>query len=77
MRPAHRLMLARYDGPGTIEERMRRHGEPIRYGYVRGRWPLSAYQNVYAAIAGSAEMAERGSPVQPRADHLAARARRR
>ncbi len=58
----HRLMLACYDGPGTIEEHMRRHGEPIRYGYVRGRWPLSAYQNVYAAIAGSAEMASAGRP---------------
>ncbi len=57
-----RLMLARFEGPGTIEDHMRRHGEAIRYGYVRGRWPLAAYQNVYATVPGSAEMASAGRP---------------
>ncbi|MDQ4085185.1 MAG: S-adenosylmethionine:tRNA ribosyltransferase-isomerase, partial [Actinomycetota bacterium] len=39
-----------------------RHGHPIRYGYVRGRWPLSALQNVYADTPGSAEMPSAGRP---------------
>nr|WP_267471319.1 S-adenosylmethionine:tRNA ribosyltransferase-isomerase [Actinomarinicola tropica] len=38
------------------------HGRPIRYGYVEDRWPLSAYQNVYAREPGSAEMASAGRP---------------
>ena len=57
-----RLMLARFDGPGPIEDYLRRHGEPIRYGYVRERWPLDAYQNVYATTLGSAEMPSAGRP---------------
>jgi S-adenosylmethionine:tRNA ribosyltransferase-isomerase len=39
-----------------------RHGRPIRYGYVRGEWPLSALQNVYADTPGSAEMPSAGRP---------------
>jgi S-adenosylmethionine:tRNA ribosyltransferase-isomerase len=39
-----------------------RHGHPIRYRYVRGRWPLSALQNVYADTPGSAEMPSAGRP---------------
>ena len=38
------------------------HGAPIRYGYLSGRFPLAAYQNVYAAEPGSAEMASAGRP---------------
>ena len=57
-----RLMLARLDGPGTIRDLLRFHGEPIRYGYVPRAWPLEAYQNVYARIPGSAEMPSAGRP---------------
>ncbi|HEY2319122.1 MAG TPA: S-adenosylmethionine:tRNA ribosyltransferase-isomerase [Solirubrobacteraceae bacterium] len=57
-----RLMLARLGGPGTVEDLLRHHGDPIRYGYVPDRWPLSAYQNVYARIPGSAEMPSAGRP---------------
>jgi S-adenosylmethionine:tRNA ribosyltransferase-isomerase len=41
---------------------LRRHGRPIRYGYVDGEWPLSAYQTVFAREAGSAEMPSAGRP---------------
>jgi S-adenosylmethionine:tRNA ribosyltransferase-isomerase len=58
-----RLWLSRYDGPGTVQELMEHHGEPIRYGYVERPWPLSAYQNVYATVPGSAEMPSAGRPV--------------
>jgi S-adenosylmethionine:tRNA ribosyltransferase-isomerase len=42
-----------------------RHGRPIRYGYVPERWPLSAYQNVYGTVPGSAEMPSAGRPFTP------------
>jgi S-adenosylmethionine:tRNA ribosyltransferase-isomerase len=61
-----RLMLARLDGPGTVEDLLRHHGEPIRYGYVCHPWPLAAYQNVYARIPGSAEMPSAGRPLTHR-----------
>jgi S-adenosylmethionine:tRNA ribosyltransferase-isomerase len=60
-----RLMLARFRGPGTVEGYLARHGAPIRYGYVRESWPLSAYQNVYATTPGSAEMPSAGRPFTP------------
>lgn len=41
-------------------------GEPIRYGYVRGRWPLSYYQTMFAVEPGSAEMPSAGRPFTPR-----------
>jgi S-adenosylmethionine:tRNA ribosyltransferase-isomerase len=44
----------------TVLELLWRLGEPIRYGYVDRRWPLDAYQNVYATTPGSAEMPSAG-----------------
>ena len=38
------------------------HGTPIGYGYLRGTFPLSAFQTVYATDPGSAEMASAGRP---------------
>ncbi len=55
-----RLMLARFHEP--LEPYLHDHGEPIRYGYVSDKWPLSAYQNVYATTPGSAEMPSAGRP---------------
>ncbi len=57
-----RLMLARYRGPGDLEEYLERHGQPIRYGYLSRTWPLPTYQNVYATVPGSAEMPSAGRP---------------
>ena len=57
-----RLWLARLDLPQPLETYLAEHGQPIRYGYVPRRWPLSAYQNVYALEPGSAEMASAGRP---------------
>jgi S-adenosylmethionine:tRNA ribosyltransferase-isomerase len=42
-----------------------RHGEPIRYPYVPARWPLSAYQTVFASVPGSAEMPSAARPFTP------------
>jgi S-adenosylmethionine:tRNA ribosyltransferase-isomerase len=41
------------------------HGRPIKYGYVRGSWPITTYQNVYANEPGSAEMPSAGRPFTP------------
>lgn len=61
-----RLMLARYlDTATTVDDHLNRYGEPIRYGYVTERWPLDAYQNVYATTPGSAEMPSAGRPFTP------------
>jgi S-adenosylmethionine:tRNA ribosyltransferase-isomerase len=42
------------------------HGVPIRYGYVRRDWPLSAYQTVFGVEPGSAEMPSAGRPFTAR-----------
>jgi S-adenosylmethionine:tRNA ribosyltransferase-isomerase len=60
-----RLWLARVHGTGPMHRYLARHGRPIRYGYVPERWPLSTYQNAYATVPGSAEMASAGRPFTP------------
>ena len=60
-----RLWVARLQIEGELHSYLGRHGTPIRYPYVRGSWPLSDYQNVYASEAGSAEMASAGRPFTP------------
>lgn len=42
-----------------------RYGRPITYRYLRGRWPLEAYQTVFAREPGSAEMPSAGRPFTP------------
>jgi len=41
---------------------LHRHGRPIAYAYVEGRWPLATYQTVFARHPGSAEMPSAGRP---------------
>ncbi|HEY7147064.1 MAG TPA: S-adenosylmethionine:tRNA ribosyltransferase-isomerase [Streptosporangiaceae bacterium] len=42
-----------------------RHGIPIRYSYVRKDWPIQAYQTVFGARPGSAEMPSASRPFTP------------
>lgn len=42
-----------------------RHGEPIRYSYVPRRWPIEAYQTIFATWPGSAEMPSAARPFTP------------
>jgi S-adenosylmethionine:tRNA ribosyltransferase-isomerase len=61
--PGSRLWLTDLDLAGTaggVLAYLAAFGRPIRYGYVPHPWPLSAYQNVYARVPGSAEMASAG-----------------
>jgi S-adenosylmethionine:tRNA ribosyltransferase-isomerase len=57
-----RLWVARLHVPEPLHTYLAVHGEPIRYRYVRGSWPLASYQNVYATEPGSAEMPSAGRP---------------
>ena len=82
-----RLWVAQVTVPAPLPAYLSTHGRPIRYGYVRGEWPISAYQNVYVTEPGSAEMPSAGRPFSPevitpprrpgRRRHAAAAAHRR
>lgn len=56
----NRLWRARVDGP--LEEHRCRFGRPIAYGYLPRRYPLSAYQTIFAGRPGSAEMPSAARP---------------
>lgn len=47
---------------GDLDRRLREDGRPIAYGYLDRRYPLDAYQTVFATHPGSAEMASAGRP---------------
>jgi S-adenosylmethionine:tRNA ribosyltransferase-isomerase len=60
--PSETLWLATLNLPYLIDDYLARYGFPIRYNYVKDRWPLSYYQTVYATESGSAEMPSAGRP---------------
>ena len=62
--PSETLWLTRIDFPQDedADDYLARYGFPIRYNYVKERWPLDYYQTVYATEAGSAEMPSAGRP---------------
>jgi S-adenosylmethionine:tRNA ribosyltransferase-isomerase len=60
-----RLWVAKVETPDPLHTYLAVHGRPIAYGYVRGHWPISAYQNVYVTEPGSAEMPSAGRPFTP------------
>jgi S-adenosylmethionine:tRNA ribosyltransferase-isomerase len=45
---------------------LQREGRPIAYDHVRGLWPLSDYQTIFAEHPGSAEMASASRPFSHR-----------
>lgn len=59
---SRRLWVARFRLRGTVEDLLRRHGRPIRYRYVGRDWTLEAYQSVFSAEPGSAEMPSAARP---------------
>jgi S-adenosylmethionine:tRNA ribosyltransferase-isomerase len=64
--PSETLWLAKLIFPYQVDDYLERHGFPIRYNYVKEKWPLSFYQTVYATEPGSAEMPSAGRPFTPR-----------
>jgi S-adenosylmethionine:tRNA ribosyltransferase-isomerase len=64
--PAHpRLWNARLRVDGDVLGYLAYAGAPIRYRYVRERFPLAAYTTVFARVPGSAEMPSAGRPFTP------------
>jgi S-adenosylmethionine:tRNA ribosyltransferase-isomerase len=57
-----RLWRAEVDLPFDVPRYLARHGAPIAYDYVAGRWPLENYQTVFAQDPGSAEMPSAARP---------------
>lgn len=57
-----RLWRCRIDVHGDVVDYLWAHGHPIGYSYLRGSWPLSAYQTDFAWTPGSAEMPSAGRP---------------
>jgi S-adenosylmethionine:tRNA ribosyltransferase-isomerase len=57
-----RLWEAELACPGGVTAYAAEFGAPIRYGYVRERWPLYMYQTMFAMEPGSAEMPSAGRP---------------
>src|SRR5581483_5451805 len=55
-----RLWIASLRLPCPLGTYLETYGYPIRYSYVAQRWPIEAYQTVYAAEPGSAEMPSAG-----------------
>lgn len=51
---------------GDVDATMAQYGQPIRYGYVQETYPLAAYQTIFAAVPGSAEMPSAAQPFTPR-----------
>jgi S-adenosylmethionine:tRNA ribosyltransferase-isomerase len=65
-KPSKILWLAKIEFPQDVDQYLTRYGFPIRYNYVKERWPLSFYQTVYATESGSAEMPSAGRPFTSR-----------
>lgn len=61
-----RLWYAWFDLPLPMSDYLVRNGEPIRYGYVTERFPLTDYQTIFAREPGSSEMPSAARPFTPR-----------
>jgi S-adenosylmethionine:tRNA ribosyltransferase-isomerase len=57
-----RLAVAHLELDAPVEEYLDRYGHPVQYGYLSRRFPLEAFQTVFAREPGSAEMASAGRP---------------
>jgi len=60
-----RLWVASLDLPEALLPYLDQYGFPIRYAYVREKWPISYYQTVYSTEVGSAEMPSAGRAFTP------------
>ena len=57
-----RLWEAELTCPSSVMAYAAEFGAPIRYAYVRERWPLYMYQTMFGMEPGSAEMPSAGRP---------------
>jgi len=61
-RAPSRLWRVALSRPVDAAEYLARHGRPIGYGYLAGRFPLAYSQTIFATEPGSAEMPSAGRP---------------
>ena len=60
---SRRLWVAKLTVPApAVGDYLSRHGQPIRYPYIRDAWPIDAYQSVFSVVPGSAEMPSAARP---------------
>lgn len=65
--PLHpRLWYTWFQLPSPMYAYLGQFGEPIRYRYVTGHFPLSDYQTLFARQPGSSEMPSAARPFTPR-----------
>ena len=62
----NRLWRGTVSVPGRLQPYLERHARPISYGYLKDRFPLAAYQTIFAVHPGQRRDAERRPPVQCR-----------
>ena len=63
---SRRLWLADFRSDAPLHDYLQRWGRPIRYSYVDDSYSIDAYQTVFAAMPGSAEMPSAGRPFSER-----------
>ncbi len=61
----NRLWRGQVRVPGRLLTYRHRHARPISYGYLSDRFPIEAYQTIFARHPGSAEMPSAGRPFSP------------
>jgi S-adenosylmethionine:tRNA ribosyltransferase-isomerase len=61
-----RLWLAHLELEAPVEDVLRRHGRPVRYGDAPRHIPLDAFQTIFAREPGSAEMPSAARPFSAR-----------
>jgi S-adenosylmethionine:tRNA ribosyltransferase-isomerase len=62
LRAPSRLWRVALSHPVDAAGYLERHGRPIGYGYLAGRFPLADFQTLFATEPGSAEMPSAGRP---------------
>ena len=62
---SRRLWIAAPHLHGTVLDHLSQFGEPIRYRHAPDPWPPSAYQQIFGAEPGSAEMPSASRPFTP------------
>lgn len=65
-RATSRLWTAVLTTPQPLRRWLAEYGQPIRYSYVKGAWPLASYRTPYAEVPGSAEMPSAGRALTSR-----------
>jgi len=61
-----RLWYAWFQLPDSMYAYLARNGQPIRYGYITQRFPISDYQTIFAREPGSSEMPSAARPFSQR-----------